>query len=244
MRKITSIANKERELVNIRYNVNHVVSEKKFKVAVSGTVGAGKSTVLNYLHLANPGSRLFGEPMNEEVLNMFYKKMKDGTLTPEDRIEMTMQFGFLADTLIRESISEMCDETIQFFDRPLTDHIKIFSKMNMPPEQYMLYDTFQHCFMNMLGIKAYDVIILLEIEDEENYKRIQGRGRKEESATDKEYFASLNKRYKEDSFYGHLTDMSPKVIKIDVTNLNDIEVGEKIDKIVKEEHAKKFGGEL
>lgn len=218
---------------------NRYIESEQFKVAISGTVGVGKSTLVAKLGEHYDNSIMYKEEIDRELLDLFYQSLNEGK---SKKLELLNQFNFLSDTIKRDIKSEFDDADIQIYDRSIVEHIEIFAKANLTEENYILYDGFQDMFLRILKHPGYDLSILLVADEDENMRRINERGRESEQITDEEYFRELNRRYTSPEFLTEFERYSKETIIINTTNMTADEVMDEvttiINKLRKEKDAK------
>lgn len=196
-------------------------------IAISGTIGVGKTTLVNSLGELD-GFKSHKERVDRELLELFTKVNIEKSLEHDRPVELINQFSFLNETIIRDAKIMFDTETTHILDRPLSDHIEVFAKMNLSNRQYALYKGLQELILNQLGWEKYDMIILLTNNDEENKKKVHKRGRNAEELTPEytEYLSMLNTIYNSDEYIDELREYSDNVIVIDVNGKTQDEVFE------------------
>lgn len=199
------------------------------KIAISGTVGCGKTTLVNNLGKALKDSNIYKEDKNDRLLELFYtnKNKKGGR-----RLELLNQFHFLNSTILRDIMSYYDESKYKIYDRPIVDHVEIFAKMNLSRKSYVMYALFQEVFLNVLEHDKYDLTVLLTCDTDTNIERINKRGRTSETLIDIDYFVKLNNMYGDEKFIEALHNYSKEVIIINTTNKSETEVlNEVLEKI-------------
>lgn len=205
---------------------------KEIRIAVSGTIGAGKSTLVEGLgKYYGQSSETYKEIIDREMLDLFYKHMAEGG---NQQLEELHQFAFLNNTIMRDIKSYYSDVPIKIYDRQIVEHVQIFAKKNLRYDGFLMYDFFQEMFLEQLGHKGYDLTILLVLSDEENSRRIYARGRDSETESNNAYFAEINKLYTEDYFLKELERYTDQLIIIDVTDMTQDEVLNRVTKHIRE----------
>ena len=166
-------------------------SPKKF-IAIAGNMGAGKTTMVRYLH-SHYGVHPVYEPfMDNPYLDDFYTDMK--------RWAFHSQMYFLTHKFrLHMEIDNTPNQTI-VLDRSIYEDAEIFCRnlhrtKKIPSrefETYMeLYETMQQ------AIQPPDLMIYLRCSVRTIKKRIKQRGRPSEQDLDTKYIRNLNKLYEE-----------------------------------------------
>jgi deoxyadenosine/deoxycytidine kinase len=207
----------------------------KFKVSISGSIGVGKTSVIDHFRTKD-NYKTFKEDIDKEILDLFYQNR----LTSDKviNIELLNQFHFLCETITREIKSYYSEEDILIYDRPIIEHSHVFAKQNLNARDWALLVGMQELFLERLGYQKYDLAIILDCDLETNLKRITGRGRQCELDTDTTYFKELLEEYQSDYFKGVLAEHSNKVIVIDTSNKTNEQVCAEIEQIIEEERNK------
>lgn len=207
---------------------------KKFKVSIGGSIGVGKTSVIDHFN-NKENVKTFKEDIDKEILDLFYENMSNDNKVAN--IELLNQFHFLSETITREIKSYYSKEDILIYDRPIVEHSHVFAKQNLNARDWALLVGMQELFLERLGYQKYDLAILLDCDLETNLRRIVGRGRQCELDTNTTYFKELLEEYRSDYFKSVLAEHSNKVIVIDTSNKTNEEVCEEIEKLIKKETA-------
>lgn len=202
------------------------------RIAISGTIGAGKSTLVEGLGTSyGDDAEVYKELIDREMLDLFYKHMNDDGL---QSLEELHQFQFLNNTIVRDIKSYYSDKPIKVYDRQIVEHVQIFARKNLSFDGFIMYDFFQEMFLEQLGHKGYDITILLTLTDEENNRRIFSRGRDSETESNAEYFVEINKMYTSDDFINELKRYTKELHILDVTDMTADETLYAVQNIIKE----------
>lgn len=190
-------------------------------IIVEGTVGVGKSSLMEILskELDLP---VFPEPVvNNPLLPLFYENMK--------------QYGFALQVFFLNNRFRMIKDAQKLngaiMDRSIYGDV-IFAKMlhdqgNMTKEEI---DCYLDLFANMMEhLPKPELVIYLRTDTAGAIQKIQKRGRECEQNTDHQYWADLNKEYDD---YFSTYSISPSLI-IDVTNIDYVNNTEDRDFVVK-----------
>ncbi|ATG97279.1 deoxynucleoside kinase [Mesoplasma lactucae] len=180
------------------------------RIAIFGTVGAGKSTVSTEIS-KRLGYEIFPEPIDDNpYFDDYYKDLK-GTV-------FKMQIYMLAarSKQLRQAVSL---KNI-IFDRTILED-PIFMQVNhdlgnVNDVDYQTYnDFYENVIMENLKLPdervKFDVVIYLKLPTKKAEERIAKRGRPSEQIVDSEYWEILNKRY-EDFYKKHQNDFNFAVI--------------------------------
>ena len=181
------------------------MSSVKTVVAIEGLIGAGKSTMMNILRkkLENK-AQFIDEPVDEwiamrdddekNLLETFYGDMKRWSYTFQNIAYIT-RMNRLADAL-------RGDTSLILMDRSLTGDKNTFTKMlkedgcisRMEMEAYNKWCDF---FQTYFGSNVQMKYVYLRCDPEVAFKRIQNRGRDEESTIPLEYLKRLHNAHEE-----------------------------------------------
>ncbi|WP_129045679.1 deoxynucleoside kinase [Companilactobacillus metriopterae] len=190
-------------------------------IVLSGTIGAGKSSLATLLseHL---GTEAFYEQVDDNpVLPLFYKDPK--------KYAFLLQIYFLNKRF--DSIKQAMSDDNNVLDRSIYED-SLFFHMNADmgratSQEVQVYDDLLDNMMQELPYaadkKAPDLLVHIDVSYETMINRIQKRGRDyeqlEQDSTLENYYKSLLKRY--DGWYDNY-DYSPKM-KIDGDKFNFVE---------------------
>lgn len=193
----------------------------KDMIIVEGTVGVGKSSLMEILS-EEFGLTVFPEPVvNNPLLPLFYENMK--------------QYGFALQVFFLNNRFRMIKEGQKLegaiMDRSIYGDV-IFAKMlhdqgNMSKAEI---DCYLDLFANMMEhLPTPELVIYLRTDTESAIEKIKKRGRECEQNTDNQYWEDLNKEYDE---YFSSYSISPSLV-IDVSNIDYVNNKEDRDYIVK-----------
>lgn len=171
------------------------------KIALFGTVGAGKSTVSELIS-KKLGFEIFPEPIdNNPYFDEYYKDM--------ERTVFKMQIYMLTARSIQLHQAKKLENVI--FDRTILED-PIFVDVNhelgtMNDIDYKTYTEFYENVIipNLEKRAEFDIVIYLKVSTEKAIARIAERGRVQELETPKEYWEVLNTKYEE--FYNKRKDI-------------------------------------
>ncbi|MDP4040215.1 deoxynucleoside kinase [Mycoplasma mycoides] len=166
------------------------------KIAIFGTVGAGKSTISTEIS-KKLGYEIFKEPVEENpYFEQYYKDLK--------KTVFKMQIYIL--TARSKQLKQAKNLENIIFDRTLLED-PIFMKVNydlnnVDQTDYNTYiDFYNNVVLENLKIPenklSFDILIYLRVSTKTAISRIKKRGRSEELLIGEEYWETLNKNYEE-----------------------------------------------
>ncbi|ACU78366.1 deoxynucleoside kinase [Mycoplasma mycoides] len=166
------------------------------KIAIFGTVGAGKSTISAEIS-KKLGYEIFKEPVEENpYFEQYYKDLK--------KTVFKMQIYML--TARSKQLKQAKNLENIIFDRTLLED-PIFMKVNydlnnVDQTDYNTYiDFYNNVVLENLKIPenklSFDIVIYLRVSTKTAISRIKKRGRSEELLIGEEYWETLNKNYEE-----------------------------------------------
>lgn len=156
-------------------------------ITIEGNIGAGKTTLSNLLqkHL---GANLILEQFAENpFLPKFYKD--------RDKYSFPLELSFLADRY--RQLKEMLNTRDLFSQYMISDYLfiksKLFAKINLPEDEYKLYETlFDIIYPNL---PEPDLLIYLHAPLEKLKDNIRKRNRDYEQDMDEDYLIELQNAY-------------------------------------------------
>jgi len=159
----------------------------KYKyIAIEGNIGAGKSTLANFLHRHIPSNLLLEEFEENDSLKDFYNN-------PKFALQAEMQF--LLDR--NRQLNQFHSSTEGLI---IADYIPkkslIFAKLNLTPDDYQLYEQMANKMLN--DFPQPDLVIYLKRTTDELLQNIRQRGRDYETDIQPAYLNSLNESYEND----------------------------------------------
>ncbi|WP_338985422.1 deoxynucleoside kinase [Spiroplasma endosymbiont of Diplazon laetatorius] len=165
------------------------------RIAIFGTVGAGKSTVSEEIS-KNLGYEIFPEPIdNNPYFDDYYKDMEANVFKMQIYM-LTARSQQLIEARTLENV---------IFDRTILED-PIFVAVNhdlktMNDTDYKTYtDFYEHVVIPNLAHRAkFDLVIYLKVSTDKAIERIKERGRSQELDTPREYWETLNNKY--DDFF-------------------------------------------
>lgn len=166
------------------------------KIAIFGTVGAGKSTISQEIS-KRLGYEIFKEPVEENpYFEQYYKDLK--------KTVFKMQIYML--TAKSKQLKQAKNLENIIFDRTLLED-PIFMKVNydLNNVDQIDYNTYIEFYNNVVleNLKipenklSFDIVIYLRVSTKTAISRIKKRGRSEELLIGDEYWETLNKNYEE-----------------------------------------------
>ncbi|ATG97442.1 deoxynucleoside kinase [Mesoplasma lactucae] len=179
------------------------------RIAIFGTVGAGKTTLIQNIHALEPDYEIFWEPLQK---NPYFSQLYTTKEQVQD-ITYKMEIWMLAARM--RQLKESYGKKNTLFDRGVMDTI-VFADTNhqlgkIDDRDWGVYsDYFEVSMVPSLFTKtrpAYDLVIYLRVSDETSTNRIKQRGIKEEQEVDPKFWNRLNQTY--DKWYNQLKDKVP-----------------------------------
>lgn len=163
------------------------------KIALFGTVGAGKSTVSEKIS-EKLGFEIFPEPIDgNPYFDDYYKDMENNVFK--------MQIYMLTARSIQLHQAKSLENVI--FDRTILED-PIFVDVNhelktMNDTDYKTYTEFYENVIipNLEKRAEFDIVIYLKVSTDKAIQRIKERGRVQELETPRSYWDVLNKKYDE-----------------------------------------------
>ncbi|WP_434324832.1 deoxynucleoside kinase [Mycoplasma capricolum] len=166
------------------------------KIAIFGTVGAGKSIISQEIS-KRLGYEIFKEPVEENpYFEQYYKDLK--------KTVFKMQIYML--TARSKQLKQAKNLENIIFDRTLLED-PIFMKVNydLNNVDQIDYNTYIEFYNNVVleNLKipenklSFDIVIYLRVSTKTAISRIKKRGRSEELLIGDEYWETLNKNYEE-----------------------------------------------
>ncbi|AHI53649.1 deoxyadenosine/deoxycytidine kinase [Spiroplasma sabaudiense Ar-1343] len=176
------------------------------RIALFGTVGAGKSTVSEYIS-KKIGHEIFPEPIdNNPYFEAYYEDIKNNVFK--------MQIFMLAARSKQLKQAQQLKKII--FDRTILED-PIFMQVNhdlgnVNDVDFKTYnDFYENVVLQTLSIPdervKFDIIIYLKVSTDKAIERIKTRGRDSEGLMDRDYWDALNRRYND--FYQLHKDTFP-----------------------------------
>lgn len=177
---------------------------KKF-IAIAGNMGAGKTTMVQYLHETYGVTPVYEPFMNNPYLDDFYKDMKQWSFHS--------QLYFLTHKFrLHMNLAEQNRDEIVILDRSIYEDAEIFCR-NLYRSKKMKkrdFDTYMELYLTMqAALQPPDLMIYLRCSTRTIKKRIKSRGRGSEQEIPTRYISGLNKLYEE---WIESYDLSPVLI--------------------------------
>ncbi|WP_342275623.1 deoxynucleoside kinase [Spiroplasma endosymbiont of Cantharis lateralis] len=165
------------------------------RIAIFGTVGAGKSTISEEIS-KRLGYEIFPEPIdNNPYFDDYYKDMEANVF----KMQIYMLTARSQQLIAAKSLENV------IFDRTILED-PIFVAVNhelktMNDIDYKTYtDFYEHVVIPNLAHRAtFDLVIYLKVSTNKAIQRIKERGRSQELNTPRQYWETLNKKY--DDFF-------------------------------------------
>lgn len=156
-------------------------------ITVEGNIGAGKTTLSNLLQKTYDANLILEQFADNPFLPKFY--------ADKDRYSFPLELSFLAE---RYRQLKVMLNTHDLFGKPIiSDYLfiksKLFAKVNLPEEEYKLYETlFDIIYPNL---PEPDVVIYLHAPLERLRNNIKQRGREYEQNIEDDYLLNLEEAY-------------------------------------------------
>ena len=180
-------------------------------IAVEGSIGAGKTSLVNLLG-EQYGARVI---LEDNDTNPFIAKFYED----QEAYSFQTQIFFLLNRFnqYQELAQRDLFNSVVGIDY-LFQRDKVFAQLNLEDHEYRLYEQ----IFNLIGPKAPkpDLVIFLQANTEVLLKRVSKRGRDYEAFMDPDYLDSVNKAFNNFFFYYSETPLL-------VINTNEIDFVEK-----------------
>ena len=195
-------------------------------VAIEGCIGAGKSTLCNMFAEANKAKPVFEKFEENAFLPKFYED--------PSKYAFPLEMSFLAERFHQLKNVSNLD---LFASSTIADYIinkcLIFARINLPEEEFLLYQSFFQ--ITMAQLPKPDLLVYLYQDVNRLLHNIQIRGRSYEQNIKREYLEELHKGYMH--FIEHSTIQ--RILILDVNKIdfvNNPSHFEKIKSIVFSNH--------
>lgn len=184
------------------------MSHNKPLIAVAGTVGVGKTTLVNSLAETLGWKPIYEEPDKNPYLERFYQDFK--------RWAFHLQIHFLTQRF-QQNLYVRNQETGVIQDRTIYEDKHIFTQLhfengNITQDEFATYHLLFNAIIENPSYQAPDLIVYLSGRFESILERVKKRGRAAEADTSKDYWYDLYQYYERwiDEF-----DACP-VLKLDI----------------------------
>lgn len=169
--------------------------KKPLRVHIEGSIGAGKTSLLNFLKEKNIID-VYPEPLHEwqdldgnNIFDLYYKNPEKYSFTFQSFVLLTLAKRNLCTSNKPVQVYERSIESVQnCFIKALLRMHDIDSSMNAVLQEYIE-------FLNQQFGEEADLIIYIRTTPSAVLERIAGRGRSEERGITEEYLLLLNKLY-------------------------------------------------
>ena len=206
---------------NVSMSYTETYSPEEFSIAISGIIGAGKTTIAKELGKKLTANVLFEPVDDNEYLGLFYDNMK--------KYSFPMQVYLLNHRFQQhQQMVWSGKNTIQ--DRSIYEDV-IFAKMLKEDGlmEELDFKTYRHLYLNMCNfLHRPDLIVYLDVEPEEALRRVKMRNRDCETTIPIEYLRKLKKGYED-----WLHDIEPRIPVLKL-NWNTFQSTEKVVELIKQ----------
>jgi deoxyadenosine/deoxycytidine kinase len=155
-------------------------------IAIEGCIGAGKSTLCKMLTQSIAAKPVFEKFEENAFLPKFYED--------PSKYAFPLEMSFLAERY--HQLKNLSNLDL-FASTTISDYIinkcLIFAKINLPEEEYLLYQSFFNITISQLA--KPDLLVYLFQDVNRLLHNIQVRGRSYEQSIKREYLESLHKGY-------------------------------------------------
>lgn len=179
-------------------SISHI--RKISKIAVSGNIGVGKSTICNFLHSKLANSDMYPENFEKNTyLAKFYDEMSKIGTQAYNRYAYHVQIEFLKQRIAREKLcAPRSQNKISIIDRCILEDKYIFAENQrrqniMNENEYLKYEKYFN--QHTQDIENIDLLIYLRADVPTLLQRIKNRGRAIEDNLDVVYLEQLNDLY-------------------------------------------------
>ncbi len=204
------------------------------RVAIFGTVGAGKTTLIKNIQSLLPDYVTFWEPLEKNpYFSQLYTNSKD-----TQTITYKMEIWMLAARM--KQLKQASEQKEVLFDRGVMDTI-IFADTNhqlkkLDTRDWEVYsDYFQIATIPSLfntQDPAYDLVVYLKVDSQVSIDRIRVRGIESEQNVDLMFWDILNQTY--DKWYEKLKDCVPFLV-INGNNDNSKVLAQQVVETIKQQ---------
>ncbi|WP_342269276.1 deoxynucleoside kinase [Spiroplasma endosymbiont of Aspidapion aeneum] len=161
------------------------------RIALFGTVGAGKSTVSEEIS-KRLGHEIFPEPIDDNpYFDDYYRDMKNFSFKMQIYMLLARSKQL---TMAKDMENIIFDRTI-LEDTIFIDALHQLGNLN-DIDHKVLIDFFDNVILPSLGTRArFDVVIYLKLSTKKAVERVISRGRAQELPTDYKFWDNLNMLY-------------------------------------------------
>lgn len=157
-------------------------------VAVEGTIGAGKTTVLKILQEQMPDAKVIEEPVGDW--------MRLGLLGRAYNHPERFALGFQQAVMVSlfHAYHQERDALVVISERSFFSNKHVFSNLHLDAEQWPFY-AYAHDLLTKMLPERRLMYVYIETPVHEALRRIRQRGRKEEDAIDQDYLMKVQEAH-------------------------------------------------
>nr|ABK80587.1 putative deoxynucleoside kinase [uncultured marine Nitrospinaceae bacterium] len=199
-------------------------------IAVEGSIGAGKTSLVNLLEQQYGARVILEENDSNPFITKFYEDQETYSFQTQIYFLLSRYNQYIE--LAQRDLFNSVVVIDYLFQRD-----KIFAQLNLEDHEYRLYEQ----IYNLISSKAPkpDLVIFLQASTEVLLERVSKRGREYESFMDPDYLDSVNKAF--NNFFFYYSDTPLLVI-----NTNEIDFVEKkcdLEELINKVNSHKIGRE-
>ena len=199
-------------------------------IAVEGSIGAGKTSLVNLLGEQYGARTILEENDSNPFIKQFYEDQETYSFQTQIFFLLSRYNQYLE--LAQRDLFNSVVVIDYLFQRD-----KLFAQLNLKDHEYHLYEQ----IFNLIGTKAPkpDLVIFLQASTEVLLERVSKRGRDYEAFIDPDYLDSVNKAF--NNFFFYYSDTPLLVI-----NTNEIDFVEKkcdLEELINKINSHKIGRE-
>lgn len=189
-----------------------------FTVCVDGSIGVGKSTMIDILKSNFNNWEFVPEPVNEwintGILDAFYKDMERYSYTFQNKVFIDRTRVLMDCNNTSNNITIRVVERSPYADRHCFAK-NCYESGLMNNMEWNIYTEWFDWLSEKISLSEYiDMFVYLECDPQTSYDRIKIRGRKEEDNMSFDYLNKLSNLY--DNLYNNINKKSP-ILKLDAS---------------------------
>lgn len=188
-------------------------------LTIEGNIGSGKTTLANLLSTHYNARLVLEEFADNPFLPKFYEN--------KEQYAFPLELFFMAERY--KQLKELLQSQDLFYQGTVSDYMftkcLLFAKVNLPEEEYQLYQKLFHIINPQL--LQPDLLVYLHAPISQLQKNIKKRNRSYEQSIDPDYLFSLQEMYVQ-----YIRQNNIKTLFIDVTDADFLHNKEQRDKIL------------